>query len=88
VSHRFRRGARERFAKSLDKSNPLCTIADLSSVWAVGDVYEKDLASLRVGDSAEAHVSAYPAEPSTAPITAIGSRSIPRPVPSKCAWCW
>src|SRR5205807_2171576 len=37
------------FAKSLDNSNPLCVIADLSEVWAVGDVYEKDVASIHVG---------------------------------------
>ena len=61
------------FAKSLDNSNPLCTIADLSSVWAVGDVYEKDLASLGVGDSAEVTVSAYPGEPRHGRITALGS---------------
>ena len=61
------------FAKSLDNSNPLCTIADLSSVWAVGDVYEKDLAGLKVGDSAEVTVSAYPGETRHGRITAIGS---------------
>jgi cobalt-zinc-cadmium efflux system membrane fusion protein len=61
------------FAKSLDNSNPLCTIADLSSVWAVGDVYEKDVASITVGDSAEVTVSAYPGEARRGRITAIGS---------------
>ena len=61
------------FAKSLDNSNPLCTIADLSSVWAVGDVYEKDFASLTVGDSAEVTVSAYPGLTRHGRITAIGS---------------
>ena len=61
------------FAKSLDNSNPLCTIADLSSVWAVGDVYEKDVASITVGDSAEVTVSAYPGEARRGQITAIGS---------------
>jgi len=61
------------FAKSLDNSNPLCTIADLSSVWAVGDVYEKDFASLTVGDSAEVTVNAYPGLTRHGRITAIGS---------------
>src|SRR6476661_7534380 len=61
------------FAKSLDNSNPLCTIADLSSVWAVGDVYEKDLASLKVGDSAEVTVSAYPGQTRHGRITALAS---------------
>ncbi len=61
------------FAKSLDNANPLCTIADLSSVWTVGDVYEKDVASIHVGDSAEVTVNAYPGETRRGRITAIGS---------------
>ncbi len=61
------------FAKSLDNANPLCVIADLSSVWAVGDVYEKDLASVRVGDVAEVTVSAYPGDTRRGRVTAIAS---------------
>jgi membrane fusion protein, heavy metal efflux system len=61
------------FAKSLDNANPLCVIADLSRVWAVGDVYEKDLASVRVGDSAEVTVSAYPGDTRRGRVTAIAS---------------
>jgi membrane fusion protein, heavy metal efflux system len=61
------------FAKSLDNSNPLCTIADLSAVWAVGDVYEKDVASIHVGDPATVTATAYPGEPRRGRITAIGS---------------
>ncbi len=48
------------FSKSLDSSAPLCTLADLSTVWAVGDLYEKDLARARVGDPVEVRVNAYP----------------------------
>ena len=40
-------------------TNPF-TISDLSSVWVVCDVYENDLAGLRVGDTAEIHLAAYP----------------------------
>ena len=61
------------FAKSLDNANPLCTIADLSDVWAVGDVYEKDVASIRVGAPAAVAVTAYPGETRTGRVTAIGS---------------
>ncbi len=61
------------FAKSLDNANPLCVIADLSRVWAVGDVYEKDLASVRVGDGAEVTVSAYPSDTRRGRVTAIAS---------------
>jgi membrane fusion protein, heavy metal efflux system len=40
-------------------SNPF-TISDLSSVWIVCDVYENDLASVRLGDTAEITLNAYP----------------------------
>jgi cobalt-zinc-cadmium efflux system membrane fusion protein len=36
------------------------TISDLSSVWVVCDVYENDMASVRMGDSAEIRLNAYP----------------------------
>lgn len=50
------------FAKSLDASNPLLTIADLSSVWVVGNVYEKDLAAVPAGLSVRITAEAYPAD--------------------------
>jgi len=53
-------GAAGEFSKSLDSPAPVCTLADLSHVWALGDVYEKDLAGLAVGAPAEVRVSAYP----------------------------
>src|SRR5262249_40218414 len=46
--------------KSLDNSPNLFTISDLSWVWIVCDVYENDLPSVRLGDSADIHLSAYP----------------------------
>jgi membrane fusion protein, heavy metal efflux system len=49
------------YVKSLDNATPLCTIADLSSVWAVGNVYEDALAGVRVGERVEVTVAAYPA---------------------------
>ncbi|HXB68701.1 MAG TPA: efflux RND transporter periplasmic adaptor subunit [Candidatus Acidoferrales bacterium] len=39
--------------------NPF-TISDLSNVWVVCDVYENDLASVRIGDIAEIRLNAYP----------------------------
>jgi membrane fusion protein, heavy metal efflux system len=36
------------------------TISDLSSVWVVCDVYENDMASVRLGDTAEIGLNAYP----------------------------
>jgi membrane fusion protein, heavy metal efflux system len=46
--------------KSLDNSPNLFTIADLSQVWVVCDVYENDLADVSVGDPAEISLNAYP----------------------------
>jgi len=48
------------FSKSLDSANPLLTIANLASVWALADVYEKDVAKLRVGKPVVVEVAAYP----------------------------
>lgn len=48
------------FNKALDAPQPLCTVADLSQVWIVGEVYEKDLGSLKRGFPVEIAVNAYP----------------------------
>jgi membrane fusion protein, heavy metal efflux system len=46
--------------KTLDNSPNLFTIADLSRVWIVCDVYENDMANVRLGEYAEVHLNAYP----------------------------
>jgi membrane fusion protein, heavy metal efflux system len=46
--------------KSLDNSPNLFTIADLSQVWVLCDVYENDLGEVHVGDAAEIRLNAYP----------------------------
>jgi membrane fusion protein, heavy metal efflux system len=46
--------------KSLDNSPNLFTIADLSNVWILCDVYENDLARVHLGDRAEIELNAYP----------------------------
>jgi cobalt-zinc-cadmium efflux system membrane fusion protein len=46
--------------KSLDNSPNLFTIADLSTVWVLGDVYENDLAKVRLGQPAEVRFNAFP----------------------------
>lgn len=50
------------FSKSLDASNPLLTIADLSSVWVVGSTYERDLEAVSRGESVEVTAEAYPSQ--------------------------
>src|SRR5215469_13550966 len=54
--------AQGEFSKSLDAPMPLCTIADITTVWAVGDVYEKDLRAVKSGQEATVTLNAYPAE--------------------------
>jgi cobalt-zinc-cadmium efflux system membrane fusion protein len=46
--------------KSLDNTPNLFTIADLSQVWVLCDVYENDLADVSLGDPAEIRLNAYP----------------------------
>jgi len=53
-------GASGEFSQALSAPAPLCTIADISSVWAVGDVYEKDLGATKTGEKAEVTLNAYP----------------------------
>ena len=48
------------FSKSLDNADPLLTIADLSTVWIVGDVFEKDIAKVQPGTKAVITVDAFP----------------------------
>jgi cobalt-zinc-cadmium efflux system membrane fusion protein len=45
--------------KSLDNSPNLFTIANLSEVWAVCDVYENDLGKVHIGDPADLELSAF-----------------------------
>jgi membrane fusion protein, heavy metal efflux system len=46
--------------RSLDSSPNLFTIADLSEVWVLCDVFENDLHRVRLGDSPEVRLNAYP----------------------------
>jgi cobalt-zinc-cadmium efflux system membrane fusion protein len=46
--------------KSLDNTPNLFTIADLTQVWLLCDVYENDLGEVHVGDTAEIRLNAYP----------------------------
>jgi cobalt-zinc-cadmium efflux system membrane fusion protein len=46
--------------KSLDNQGALFTIADLSEVWVLADVYQDMLPRIKVGDPAEVYVNGYP----------------------------
>ena len=47
-------------SKSLDNASSIATIADLSLVWVVGDLYEKDLSPARRGSPAKITLAALP----------------------------
>ena len=49
------------------------TISDISSVWIVCDVYENDLPTVRVGDTAEITLNAYPGRPFKGKVSNIGA---------------
>ncbi len=57
--------------QGLSGSNPF-TISDLSSVWILCDVYENDLANVRVGESADITLNAYPDRKYNGTISNIG----------------
>jgi membrane fusion protein, heavy metal efflux system len=50
------------FSQALSAPSPLCTIADISSIWAVGDIYEQDLSAAKPGQEAQVTLNAYPGQ--------------------------
>lgn len=54
-----------------DSTEPLFTIADLSTVWLLADVSEADVPLIKVGQRIEIHVAAYPNETFTARIAYV-----------------
>lgn len=57
---------------TLSGSATAFTIADLSTVWVLCDVYENDLSRLKVGQEAEIRPSAYPGRVLTGRVSDIG----------------
>jgi cobalt-zinc-cadmium efflux system membrane fusion protein len=49
------------------------TIADLSHVWVICDVYENDLATVRLGEHAEIRINAFPGKVFSGTISDIGA---------------
>jgi RND family efflux transporter MFP subunit len=45
---------------NVDQATPLFTVVDLSTVWIIADVYEKDFSQVRIGNDATVTTSAYP----------------------------
>ncbi|HSY64932.1 MAG TPA: efflux RND transporter periplasmic adaptor subunit [Terriglobales bacterium] len=58
--------------QGLSSTNPF-TISDLTSVWILCDVYENDLSDVRLGDSADVRLNAYPDQVVSGRISNIGA---------------
>jgi cobalt-zinc-cadmium efflux system membrane fusion protein len=58
--------------KTLDNSPNLFTIADLSGVWVMCDVYENDLPNVHLNETADIRLNAYPGRVLTARVGNIG----------------
>jgi cobalt-zinc-cadmium efflux system membrane fusion protein len=54
------------------------TISDLSNVWVICDVYENDLATVRLGDTAEIRLNAYPGQVFKGRVSNIGATLDPQ----------
>ncbi|HTJ31217.1 MAG TPA: efflux RND transporter periplasmic adaptor subunit [Acidobacteriaceae bacterium] len=57
---------------NLSGSSTAFTIADLSHVWVICDVYENDLPKVQLGEMAQIHVNAYPNKVLTGRVSDIG----------------
>jgi cobalt-zinc-cadmium efflux system membrane fusion protein len=60
------------FVQAYSTPNPF-TISDLTTVWIVCDVYESDMANVRIGQSADIKLNAYPNKVLNGKISNIGS---------------
>ena len=58
--------------KTLDNSPNLFTIADLTEIWVICDVYENDLSHVRLGEFADVRLNAYPGRVFQGRISNIG----------------
>jgi cobalt-zinc-cadmium efflux system membrane fusion protein len=48
--------------EAVDTERELFTVADLTTVWVVGDLYQRDIASVRRGQEAQITTESYPGE--------------------------
>ncbi len=64
--------------EAVDTASELLTLADLSTVWVQGDVYEKDIASIRQGQTVKVVVNAYPDMAFNGKLTYLGDMLDPQ----------
>lgn len=58
--------------ETVDPSSELLTITDISTVWVLADVYERNLGSVKLGSKVSIRVPSYPGEVFEGRITYIG----------------
>jgi cobalt-zinc-cadmium efflux system membrane fusion protein len=63
---------------STGQDQPCVTVADLSTVWVIADVYEQDLARVHLGDEASVEVLAFPDRQFAGHITYVGNTVDPQ----------
>lgn len=64
--------------ETVSPERELATVADLSTVWIQGDVYERDLASVAEGRGARVVTDAYPDEPFDCRVTYVSQALDPQ----------
>lgn len=72
--------------ESTNTEQELLSVSDLSKVWVTGNVYEKDLARVHVGQQSQVSTGAYPGEVFTGNITYVGDMVNPntQTIPVRC----
>jgi cobalt-zinc-cadmium efflux system membrane fusion protein len=73
--------------QALTPPNPF-TISDVSHVWIICDVYENNLAQIRLGEYADIRLNAYPDRVLKGRISNIDQIMIPTSTPRRSAWKW
>jgi membrane fusion protein, heavy metal efflux system len=63
--------------QNVEASSELFTIADLSTVWVLGDLYERDLGRVRIGSRATMTSAAFPGQTWTGAVTYIDAQVAP-----------
>jgi cobalt-zinc-cadmium efflux system membrane fusion protein len=62
----------------VDTTRPLFSLVDLSTVWVLADVAERDLGAVKVGEPVSLHVDAYPGRTFTGRVAYIPDQIDPR----------
>lgn len=65
-------------SKSPDNANPIATVADLQTVWIIGDVFEKDIGAVKIGSPVEVKLNAYPESSWNGTVSAISDQVDPQ----------